>query len=322
MPVRSSARRRSPDTGCVKVGFACGVAVAALVLAAPASADPLPGAPDCAIFPATNVWNKRVDKLPLHRNSRRMVDSIGGNLNLHADFGSGLWDGGPIGIPITVVDSTTPLSSVDFEYDDESDAGPYPIPDDVAIEGDPDADGDRHAIIVDKESCTLYELFALYPSPWSAGSGAIWNLASNALRPRGWTSADAAGLPILPGLARYDEVAAGEIEHALRFTVRRSRRAFVFPARHFASSYTSRSLPPMGLRLRLRGGYPVRTFPPQAQVVLRALKRYGMIVADNGSSWYVSGAPDPGWDNDDLHSLHRVKGSDFRVVDTSSLRSG
>ena len=304
----------------MKLGPACGAAILALVLAAPAAADPLPGAPGCEIFPETNVWNQRVDDLPLKKSSGRIVRSIGAELHLHADFGSALWDGGPIGIPITVVDSSASLSSVEFEYADESDEGPYPIPDEVAIEGGPDADGDRHAIVVDRDSCTLYELFALYPSPWSAGSGAIWDLSSNALRPRGWTSADAAGLPILPGLARYDEVAAGEIDHALRFTVQRSRRAYVYPARHFASSYTSRALPPMGLRLRLRGNFPVKAFPPQAQVVLRALKRYGMIVADNGSSWYVSGAPDPGWDNDDLHTLHRVKGSDFRVVDTSTLR--
>jgi hypothetical protein len=279
----------------------------------------LPQAPTCPVFPETNVWNKPVNGLPLHGNSRAIVNSIGANLRLHADFGSGLWNGGPIGIPITVVDSSVPGSSVDFEYSDESDLGPYPIPDDVAIEGGPSADGDRHAVIVDSETCSLYELFALYPS-WSAGSGAIWDLTSNALRPRGWTSADAAGLPILPGLARYDEVAAGSIDHALRFTVSRSRRAYIYPARHFASPYTSKSLPPMGLRLRLRRNYPVADFPPQAQVVLRALKRYGMIVADNGSSWYVSGAPDPGWDNDDLHALGRVKGSDFRVVDTSTLR--
>jgi hypothetical protein len=295
------------------------LALVPLAIAAPAAAHPLPEAPDCPIFPATSVWNKPVYNLPVRKDSRTIVNSIGASLRLHADFGSGLWDGGPIGIPITVVDSTTPLSPVDFEYADESDAGPYPIPDDVAIEGGPSADGDRHAVIVDSESCSLYELFSLYPA-WSAGSGAIWDLDSNALRPRGWTSADAAGLPILPGLARYDEVAAGSIDHALRFTVRRSRRAYIYPARHFASPYTSRSLPPMGLRLALRRDYPIASFPAQARVVLRALKRYGMIVADNGSSWYVSGAPDSGWDNDDLHTLGRIKGSDFRVVDTSTLR--
>ena len=294
--------------------------VAPLVAAAPAAAHPLPQAPNCPVFPETSVWNRPVSKLPLRKDSRTIVGSIGARLRLHADFGSGLWDGGPIGIPITVVDSSVPRSSVDFGYADESDPGPYPIPDDVAIEGGSSADGDRHAVIVDSETCLLYELFALYPS-WSAGSGAIWHLTSNALRPKGWTSADAAGLPILPGLARYDEVASGSIDHALRFTVQRSRRAYIYPARHFASSYTSRSLPPMGLRLRLRKDYPVAGFPPQAQIVLRALKRYGMIVADNGSSWYVSGAPDPGWDNDDLHTLGRVKGSDFRVVDTSTLRA-
>jgi hypothetical protein len=290
-----------------------------LAAVAPAAAHRLPQAPNCPVFPETSVWNKPVNKLPLRKDSRTIVNSIGASLNLHADFGSGLWNGGPIGIPITVVDSSVPQSFVDFGYADESDPGPYPIPDDVAIEGGPAADGDRHAVIVDSDTCFLYELYSLYPS-WTAGSGAVWDLTSNALRPKGWTSADAAGLPILPGLARYDEVAAGSIDHALRFTVRRSRRAWVYPARHFTSSYTSKSLPPMGLRLRLRANYPVADFPPQTRVVLRALKRYGMIVADNGSSWYVSGAPDPGWDNDDLHTLHRVKGSDFRVVDTSTLR--
>jgi hypothetical protein len=294
-------------------------AAAAALLAPAAVAAPLPQAPDCPVFPASSVWNKPVHKLPLQKNSTTIVKSIGARLYVHADFGSGLWDGGPIGIPVTVVGSSQPKSWVDFHYDEESDPGPYPIPPDVAIEGGPDADGDRHAVIVDRDSCTLYELFDLRPA-WDAGSGAIWNLRSNALRPRGWTSADAAGLPILPGLARYDEVARGVIDHALRFTVRRSRRAYVYPARHFASSSTNPSLPPMGLRLRLRANFPVASFPPQARVILRALKRYGMIVADNGSSWYVSGVPDPRWNNDQLHSLHRVKGSDFRVVNTSKLR--
>jgi hypothetical protein len=294
-------------------------ALAAALLVPSALAAPLPEAPDCPVFPASNVWNKRVDELPKHRRSKEIVRAIGSSRYVHADFGSGLWDGGPIGIPVTVVDSAQPTSFVDFLYGDESDAGPYPIPPDVAIEGGPAADGDRHAIIVDRDSCTLYELFDLWPA-WDAGSGAIWDLGSNALRPRGWTSADAAGLPILPGLARYDEVASGVIDHALRFTVQRSRRAYVYPARHFASSSTSRNLPPMGLRLRLRSNFPVASFPPQARVILRALKRYGMIVADNGSSWYISGVPDPRWSNDQLHTLHRVQGSDFRVVDTSKLR--
>jgi hypothetical protein len=298
---------------------------AALVIAAPAPATaapvPLPGAPTCPLFPATNVWNKPVGQLPRKSNSRTIVRSIGANLPVHADFGSGLWDGGPIGIPITIVDSSQAKSPVSFEYDDESDAGPYPIPNGVAIEGGAGSDGDRHAIIVDSDTCELYELFSLYPF-WTAGSGAIWSLTSNALRPAGWTSADAAGLPILPGLVRYEEVAAGHIDHAIRFTVSRSRRDYVYPARHYASSRTSKALPPMGLRLRLRANFPVKKFPYQARVVLKALKRYGMIVADNGTSWYLTGAPDPGWDNDQLHTLGEVKGSDFRVVDTRGFKSG
>jgi hypothetical protein len=300
------------------------ILAATLALAATAAAAPvrLPDAPGCPVFPDTNVWNKPVGRLPARSNSKKIVGSIGAGLPLHADFGSGLWGGGPIGIPITVVDSSQPTSSVGFDYAAESDPGPYPIPDDVEIEGGPSSDGDRHAIIVDSDSCMLYELYALYPSPWTAGSGAIWSLTSNALRPRGWTSADAAGLPILPGLVRYEEVAAGHIGHAIRFTVNRSRRAYVYPARHYASRLTSKKLPPMGLRLRLRANYPIAGFPYQARVVLKALKRYGMIVADNGTSWYLSGAPDPGWDNDQLHTLRKVKGSDFRVVDTRGFRNG
>jgi hypothetical protein len=296
-------------------------AAAAFVPSAAATPVPVTGAPSCRVLPATNVWNKPVVRLPLRSNWRTIVSSIGAGTALHADFGAGLWDGGPIGIPITVVDSTQPKSLVDFLYDDESDAGPYPIPGNVAIEGGPAADGDRHALIVDADACRLYELFDLHPS-WSAGSGAIFDLGSNALRPVGWTSADAAGLPILPGLVRYEEVAAGHIDHAIRFTVKRSRRAYVYPARHYASSLTSTALPPMGLRLKLRAKFPIAGFPPQARVVLLALKRYGMIVADNGSSWFISGAPDPRWDNDQLHTLGKVKGSDFRVVDTRTFRSG
>ena len=298
--------------------------LALALTAGSAGAYPLPGARQCPVFPASSVWNKRVDALPLAGNSAAIVGSIGAGLNLHADFGSGLWDGGPIGIPITVVGSSTPKRAVRFEYAGESDRGPYPIPSAVKIEGGRQSDGDRHAILVDRSACKLYELFALYPRSgtprWRAGSGAIWNLRSNRLRPAGWTSADAAGLPILPGLARYDEIARGRINHALRFTVERSRRAYIYPARHYASSLTDPDLPPMGLRLRLRANFPVAGFPRQARIVLTALKRYGMIVADNGSSWYVSGAPNPLWSNDQLHTLHRVRGSDFVVVNTSTLR--
>jgi hypothetical protein len=293
----------------------------ALVLPATGGPAPLPSAPHCPVFPQSNVWNKRVDRLPVAKNSRAIVHSVGADLGLHADFGSGRWEGAPIGIPITTVSARQRKVRVRFQYADESDRGPYPIPRNVRIEGGRSSTGDRHAIIVDRSSCKLYELFALYPR-WRAGSGAIWNLRSNRLRPRGWTSADAAGLPILPGLARYDEVRRGKIDHALRFTVSRTRRAYVYPARHFASTLRSRNLPPMGLRLRLRSNYPIHRFPRQARVILRALKRYGMIVADNGSSWYISGAPNSRWNNDALHTLHRVKGSAFEVVDTRRLRNG
>jgi len=296
----------------------------ALVLGvAVASAARLPQAPACPVFPATSPWNQRVDKLPVAPNSAAIVGAIGAGDTVHADFGSGLWEGGPIGIPITVVRGTQAKSRVTFEYADESDKGPYPIPENVAIEGGRGSDGDRHALIVDRDRCKLYELFALYPASgggWRAGSGAIFDLRSNRLRPAGWTSADAAGLPILPGLARYEDVAKGRIDHALRFTVEDTRRAYVWPARHFASDKTDPSLPPTGMRFRLKRSYPTAGFPRQARIVLQALKEYGMIVADNGSNWYVSGAPHPKWSNDQLHTLHRVPGSAFEVVDGTKLR--
>jgi hypothetical protein len=293
------------------------VASALTLAAASAQGSPLPAAPGCPVFPVDNPWNLRVDGLPVAANSDAIVDSIGRAEGLHADFGSGLWQGSPIGIPVTVVPGTQKKKAVAFDYASESDKGPYPIPKNVKIEGG----GDRHALIVDRDSCRLYELFALRKSggKWRAGSGAIWSLTSNALRPEGWTSADAAGLAILPGLARYDEAAKGLIDHALRFTVSRTRRAYVYPARHFASSSTDPSLPPMGLRLRLKASFDTSRYPPQARVVLEALKQYGMLVADNGSDWYVSGAPDPGWDNGQLHTLGNVKGDAFEVVDTSPL---
>jgi hypothetical protein len=256
-------------------------------------------------------------------NSDTIVASIGLDDYLHADFGSGLWNGRPIGIPITIVRGSEPKARVPFEYASESDRGPYPIPRNVRIEGGRLSDGDRHAIIVDRDRCRLYELYALHPTPsggWRAGSGAIWKLGSNRLRPAGWTSADAAGLPILPGLARYEEATTGRIRHALRVTVSRTRRAYVWPARHYASDLTDPSLPPMGLRLRLKRSFDIPPYTPQARIVLRALKEYGMIVADNGADWYISGAPDPRWSNDDLHALHQVLGSAFEVVDVSSLR--
>jgi hypothetical protein len=291
---------------------AAAIAAAVLLLGGAAQRPRLGG---CALFPADNPWNMRVDSLPVAPNSDAIVATIGAGTGLHPDFGSGNWAGGPIGIPYNVVAGTTitKWSKFKFEYADESDPGPYPIPKKVKIEHG----SDRHALIVDTSTCKLYELFALRGK--KAGSGAIWSLGSNALRPAGWTSADAAGLPILPGLARYNEVAAGSIDHALRFTVQHTRRAYVYPARHYASSLTDPDLPPMGLRLRLKAGFDVSGFPPQARVVLAALKRYGMVVADNGSSWYISGAPDPRWDNDDMHTLGQVKGSNFEVVDPAAI---
>jgi hypothetical protein len=299
------------------------LAAGALALGvAVASAARLPQAPACPVFPASSPWNRRVDKLPVAPESDRIIAAIGADDHMHADFGSGLWEGGPIGIPLTVVRSSQAKSRVAFQYAPESDKGPYPIPKNVAIEGGRNATGDRHALIVDRDACKLYELFALYPTAdgWRAGSGAIFDLRSNKLRPAGWTSADAAGLPILPGLARYEDVAKGRIDHALRFTVQDTRRAYVWPARHFASDKTDPSLPPMGMRVRLKQSYPIAGFPRQARIVLQALKEYGMIVADNGSNWYVSGAPSPKWSNDQLHTLHGVPGSAFEVVDGTKLR--
>ena len=278
----------------------------------------VPAAPRCPVFPKSNPWNRRVDKLPVAQNSAAIIASIGASTGLHADFGSGLWDGSPIGIPFDVVSRKTPRSRVSFEYSDESDRVGYPIPKRVHIEGG----SDHHALLLDKTACRLYELGGLQKQNgrWHAWAGATWSLQSNHVRPAGWTSADAAGLPIFPGLARWDEAKRGVIDHALRFTVQRTRRAYIYPARHFASSLTDPNLPPMGLRVRLKASFDVSGFPRQARIVLIALKRYGMIVADNGSNWYISGAPNRGWSNDQLHTLGRVTGSEFEVVDTSSLK--
>jgi hypothetical protein len=294
---------------------------AGLLTGSSARALRLPGARHCPVFPANNPWNRRVDKLPVSADSARLIRSIGLDAPVHADFGSGKWDGGPIGIPFDVVSGGTHRSHVSFEYASESDRVRYPIPPHLHIEGGPHATGDRHAILVDRSMCRLYELYDLRHTShgWTAGSGAVWSLRSNHLRPAGWTSADAAGLPIFPGLARWDEVSRGVIDHALRFTASQTRRAYVYPARHYASSSSDPALPPMGLRVRLKASVNVASFPKQARVVLRALQRYGMILADNGSPWYVSGAPNRHWSNDALHTLGRLTGADSEVVDTSSL---
>jgi len=269
-------------------------------------------------FPADNAWNQAVDTEPVDPNSANLIASIGLTAGLHPDFGAN-WNGGPFGIPYVVVGAETPTVPIVFtDYGDESDPGPYPVPANAPIEGGVNATGDRHILVVDAANWKLYELFNAFPRAdggYNASSGAVFDLNSNAQRPAGWTSADAAGLPIFPGLVRYDEVVEqGEIKHALRFTVSRSRRAYVAPARHFASSRTDVNLPPMGMRVRLKASFDLSTYPSEAQVILRALKKYGMIVADNGSNWFISGAPDSRWNDTALNTLKRVKGSEFEVV--------
>jgi hypothetical protein len=291
-----------------------------VVLAGLAAAQP-PSVGNCSVFPADNIWNARVDQLPVHPSSSTWVNTIGTSAHLHPDFGSGLYDGAPIGIPYVTVPGTQTKYPATFTYQSESDPGPYAIPLNAPIEGGSSSTGDRHAIAVDTDDCILYEIYAAYPqtASWQGGSGAIFNLLSDALRPASWTSADAAGLPIFPGLVRYDEIVAGQIRHAIRFTVPHTQDAFVWPARHEASSLTSSSYPPMGARFRLKASFDVSGFSPTNQIILTALKQYGMMLADNGSSWYISGAPDSRWSNDDLHVLNTIAGSNFEAVDVAPL---
>lgn len=284
-----------------------------------------PGIPDLGVnanlngkrvFPANDAWNTPIDTDPVDPNSDNLIASIGLTKGLHADFGAN-WNGGPFGIPYVVVSGAQYRYPVTFYYPDESDPGPYPIPYNAPIEGGWKSTGDRHILVIDRDNWKLYETFDSHWQKfkrWDCGSGAVFDLTTNTLRPAGWTSADAAGLPIFPGLARYEEVNNGVIPHALRFTVQRSRRGYVAPARHFASSDTSVNRPPMGMRVRLKSTFDTSTFPPQARVVLNCLKKYGMIVADNGSDWFISGAPDARWNDDDLNAIKAVKGSNFEVV--------
>ena len=318
------------------------VAVAGLALAAAACAigtieaqaagpvrlagpSPFAGSPriaGCPVLPADNAFNQRVDRLPVARDSARLIDRIGLGDPVHPDFGT-VYDGAPNGIPYVVVSGRTRRVPVRFQYASESDGHLYPLPRSVPIEGGPRSTGDRHVIVLDRTTCTDYELDAAYPHAggrsWTAGSGAIFPLRSDRLRPVGFTSADAAGLPILPGLARYDEVAAGAIDHALRFTAPCTGDRDVYPARHVAPTCSGPFAPPMGLRLRLRASVDISRLPRQARIVAEALKRYGLILADNGSPWFISGAPDPRWNDGQLHELDRLTGRDFQVVDTSSL---
>ena len=294
------------------------------VLIVAARASPVIGG--CPIFPANNIWNVPINTLPLHANSAAFVSTIGATAHTHMDFGSGLYLGRPIGIPFVTVNSAQPKVPITFFYNGESDPGPYPLPPDVPIEGGAAfSDGDRHALVLDTGSCKLYEVYRAFqssPNAWNGDSGAVFDLNSHALRPDTWTSADAAGLPILSGLLRYDEVNSGEITHAVRFTVPQTRNSYVWPARHQASSLAGSQYPPMGQRFRLRANYPEDTavFSAHALTIIRALKKYGMILADNGSSWYISGAPDERWANNVLHQLDVIIGSDYEAVDTSSLQ--
>jgi hypothetical protein len=278
-----------------------------------------------ALFPTDNPWNTPVDTLPVDPDSAAYLRSMGLSTGLHADFGT-TWDGAPNGIPYVTVSGTQKKVPVSFGYADESDPGPYPIPSNAPIEGGPGSSGDRHVLVLDTDNQKLYELFAAYPQSngsWKAGSGAVFDLTSNATRPAGWTSADAAGLPILPGLVRYDEaVTKGVIDHALRFTVADTQDTYRYPATHEASDSSDPDLPPMGLRVRLKASFDISGFSPEVRVILQALKTYGMMVADNGSNWYVSGAPDERWSDDDLHELGQVQGRDFEVVDTRALQPG
>jgi S-layer homology domain len=281
-----------------------------------------PGGP-CPVLPADNIWNRNISALPTHVLSPAYMNSIGLNSHVHADFDSGLWQGEPIGIPYAFVPGTQPFVPIIYTaYGNQSDPGPFPIPTNAPIEGGPQSSGDRHVLIIDQGNCNLYELYSSYPQSdgsWEARSGARYDLNSNALRPAGWTSADAAGLPMYPGLVRYDEVASGAIHHALRFTVNNTQAAYIWPARHLASEDPNPNLPPMGLRVRLKASVDISGYDPQIRVILQAMKDYGMFVADNGSSWYISGAPDERWNNQLLHTMDPLSGTDFETVDESSL---
>jgi hypothetical protein len=314
----------------LKLGLAMG-ALAALALVAcgakPAkntAANAGPSIDGCPVFPANSPWNTDISKLPVHPKSAVWLQSVGLDKPVHPDFGT-VYNGAPSGIPYVTVHGSQPKVPITFEYANESDPGPYPIPGNAPIEGGPDSDGDRHVLAIDVDNGKLYEVFRAFKveDGWKGGSGAVFDLRANALRPEGWTSADAAGLPIFPGLVRYDEVVEkGAVNHAVRFTVRRTQRGYIHPATHFASRSSDADRPPMGMRVRLKADYDISGFPKEAQVILTGLKRYGMILADNGGDWFVSGAPDSRWNDENLQTLKRVKVSDFEVVDTGPVHTG
>jgi len=274
------------------------------------------------MFPTDNIWNTPIDSLPVHPNSDNYINAVGASKPFHPDFAAALNTDVPYGIPYMIVPGTQPKVKVTFDYPDESDGSFYPIPLNPLIEGGATSTGDRHILIVDKDNLLLYELYSAYPNTdgtWRAGSSSIFNLNSDTLRPDGWTSCDAAGLPILPGLVRYDEVAKGEIKHAIRFTIPNTLNAYLWPARHKASSKTDPALMPMGLRIRLKQGYDISGFSAENQVILKAFKKYGLLLADNGSPWFFTGVGDARWNDDDLNNLKKLKGSDFEALDESSL---
>ena len=319
---RAQARRSRPGAGApillLMKTLLVRLVAAAAVLAAALPARAAPPASDCPLFPADNIWHADVSRLPVHSRSAAWLTSMGGpGRRLHPDFGPAGPGEQPYGIPYVVVDGSKPKVTINFDYDDESDSGPYPFGSDTPVEGG----SDRHALMVDRSTCTLYELYAV---DWNngvptAGSGAIWDLRSHALRPAGWTSADAAGLPILPGLLRRDEVAAGHVDHAIRVTASRTDRSFLWPARHQAGAARDPNLPPMGARFRLRGDFDLSPFREDTRVVLQAMRRHGLILADNGSDWYFTGASEPGWDTALLDELKRIPAGAFEAVDASAL---
>jgi hypothetical protein len=328
--MRSSRRALAAAVVPVIALVAAAASTAGSAGSADATAQPLTSrsavsaqaAKPCTIFPADNIWKAKVTKLPVDKRSAAYVKSIGSTKKLHADFGSGTYEGAPFGMPITTVKAGTAKVHVKFHYSSQSDKGPYPLTPKARIEGGSKSTGDRHVILLDTSACKAYELYDAHRSgtnTWSAGSGAVFNLRSDKLRPKGWTSADAAGLAILPGLVRYSEIQKGKINHAIRITVPTTRDTYVWPARHEASSSTSLKLPPMGQRFRLKASIDISKLPKQARIVAQALKTYGAIVADNGSSWYLGGTQDSRWSNDALHALGTLPGSDFQAVDVSSL---
>jgi hypothetical protein len=311
-PMRGRAFTVSMVVGAAAVlGAACQVPP---VAPPPGTGPSLAG---CPMLPADNAWNQKVTSLAVRPDSPTLITNISstGKTNLHPDFGGG----GAYGIPYVVVASGQAKVPINYTaYGDESDPGPFPVPGSAPVEGGSASTGDRHVLVVQQGSCHLYELGRAFwrGNHWDADVGVNWNLDSNALRPAGWTSADAAGLPILPGLVRYDEVAAGHIDHAVRFTVPRSQKGYILPATHYASSSTSAALPPMGLRLRLKASFSLTPYHGESLVILKALKTYGMIVADNGSSWYISGTADPRWNDGDLNQLKTVPGAAFEALNT------